>query len=58
LRLSEDMPLIIEIADTYEKIEAFMKVLQQIFEKADCGGLITIENAEIIKYTASNKAKD
>lgn len=55
LRLSEDLPLIIEIVDEIKKIEEFIVVLDNIFEEADCGGLITIEKAEIIKYTASKK---
>jgi PII-like signaling protein len=50
LRLSEDMPLIVEIVDSEEKIEEFLKVLHNIFEEANCGGLITMEKAEIIKY--------
>lgn len=53
LRLSEDMPLIIEIVDEIKKIEDFTEILNNIFEEADCGGLITMEKAEIIKYTAS-----
>lgn len=56
LRLSEDLPLIIEIVDEIEKIEEFIPHLDKIFEEADCGGLITIEKAEVIKYTA-NKNK-
>ena len=55
LRLSEDMPLIIEIVDEIEKIEQFMPKLQEIFEGAKCGGLITIEKAEVIKYVSQKK---
>lgn len=56
LRLSEDMPIIIEIVDEEEKVEKFMPILHDIFEEANCGGLITIEKAEIIKYvTGSSK---
>ncbi len=50
LRLSEDMPLIIEIVDESGKIDSFIPVIEKMFEEADCGGLITIEKAEIIKY--------
>lgn len=53
LRLSEDLPLIIEIVDEEKKIEAFIPVLNKIFEEANSGGLITIEKANIIKYTAA-----
>ena len=52
LRLSEDMPLIIEIVDKEERIEEFLPKLNELFENANCGGLITIEKAEVIKYIA------
>jgi len=50
LRLSEDLPLIIEIVDELTKIEKFLPVVDKIMEEANSGGLITIEKAEIIKY--------
>ena len=53
LRLSEDLPLIIEIVDEVQKIEEFIPKVDEIFERADCGGLITIEKVEIIKYKAN-----
>jgi PII-like signaling protein len=46
LRLSEDMPLIIEIVDTEEKLAMIMPFL----EKAVTEGLITIEAATVIIY--------
>jgi PII-like signaling protein len=55
LRLSEDMPIIIEIVDETAKIEAFLPVIDKLFEDANCGGLITMEKAEIIKYKAIKK---
>ena len=55
LRLSEDLPLIIEIVDEIEKIENFLPHLHKLFEEANCGGLITIEKAEVIKYFANKK---
>jgi len=51
LRLSEDLPLIIEIVDTEEKIRDFIPVIDALFEEVGCGGLVTLEKAEIIKYT-------
>lgn len=57
LRLSEDLPLVIEIVDEQEKINAFIPTIEKIFEDADCGGLITLEHAEIIKYTANKNKK-
>ena len=52
LRLSEDLPLVIEIVDEADKIEKFIPFVDEIFESSKSGGLITIEKAEIIKYTA------
>jgi uncharacterized protein len=51
LRLSEDLPLIVEIVDTEEKIRDFIPVIDSLFEEVGCGGLVTMEKAEIIKYT-------
>lgn len=53
LRLSEDLPLVIEIVDELEKIEKFIPFVDELFTNAQCGGLITLEKAEIIKYTIS-----
>jgi len=50
LRLSEDLPIIIEIVDEIKKIENFIPIVNDIFENSNCGGLITIEKVEIIKY--------
>ncbi len=51
LRLSEDMPLVIEIVDEQTKIENFIPIVEEIFESSESGGLVTLEKAEIIKYT-------
>lgn len=55
LRLSEDLPLVIEIVDTEKKIEEFIPMLNDIFEQANSGGMITMEKVNIIKYTVANK---
>jgi len=52
LRLSEDLPMVIEIVDEEDKIEQFLPLLHNIFEEAACGGLVTMEKATIIKYVA------
>ena len=50
LDLSTDLPVIIEIADSEEKINAFLPVLNELFESAGCGGLVTVENVMVIRY--------
>jgi PII-like signaling protein len=46
LRLSEDLPVIIEIVDAPEKIEAFLPELDRMVGE----GLVTVERAEVILY--------
>jgi uncharacterized protein len=48
LRLSFDLPMILEIVDTPEKIEAFLPELKKMMRS----GLITVERAQIIRYQA------
>ncbi len=52
LELSSDLPLVIEIVDTEEKIRSFTQIVEQLFEESKSGGLITIEKAEVIRYKA------
>ncbi len=48
LRLSEDMPMIIEIVDSLEEIEKFLPVLDELIKD----GLVTIEKVRVIHYRA------
>lgn len=48
--ISSDLPIIVEIVDTLEKINEFIKTVEQLFEESKSGGLITIEKAEVIRY--------
>jgi uncharacterized protein len=50
--ISSDLPLVIEIVDAENKIREFIKSVEQLFEQTKSGGLITIENAEVIRYKA------
>ena len=49
LRLSEDLPMIIEIVDSEEKIMAFLPHLDEMVTE----GLITLEKVNVIMYRAS-----
>jgi hypothetical protein len=46
LRLSEDLPLVIEIVDSEEKINAFLPVLDGVMSS----GLITLEKVQVLQY--------
>ncbi len=51
LRLSEDLPLIVEVVDTEEKIDRFVRIAGELIEQVGCGALITEERAHIIHYS-------
>ncbi|MCD6145697.1 MAG: DUF190 domain-containing protein [Methanosarcinales archaeon] len=51
LRLSEDLPIIIELVDTDENINKLLPLLDEIVVE----GLITLETVRVIKYRCSNK---
>jgi PII-like signaling protein len=46
LRLSQDLPLVIEIVDSRDKVTAFLPVLDAIMGS----GLVTLEKVEVIRY--------
>ncbi len=46
LRLSEDLPIVIEIVDAEEKIEALIPFLDEMIEE----GLVTLEKVRVIMY--------
>jgi PII-like signaling protein len=48
LRLSEDLPIVVEIVDTEEKIQGFLAVLDGMVKE----GLATVEKATVIFYRA------
>lgn len=51
LRLSEDLPLVIEIVDGEEKIAAFLPILETIMTS----GLITLEKVQVLQYGTDNE---
>ena len=46
LRLSEDLPLVIEIVDSEDKINSFLPTLDQMMSS----GLITLEKVQVLQY--------
>lgn len=52
LRLSEDLPVIVEIVDSAEKIEAFLPGLESMVEE----GLVTVEKVRVIVYRHNQQA--
>ena len=52
LRLSMDLPIVIEIVDTAQKINAFLPVLDEMMG----GGLVTLERTKVIRYQERGKS--
>src|SRR5215470_13486874 len=50
IELSEDLPIVIEIVDQAEKIDAFLPDVNNLFEKCGRGGLITVEKVDVLYY--------
>jgi PII-like signaling protein len=50
IELSEDLPIVIEIIDRSEKIDAFLPVVEGLMEQCAKGGLITVEHVEVVYY--------
>lgn len=49
LRLSEDLPMVVEIVDSLEKVKAFMPQLDEMIKD----GLVTLEEVKVIQYKSS-----
>lgn len=52
LRLSEDLPIVVEIVDTEAKIDELLPFLDEVVSE----GLVTMERARIITYRHENDA--
>jgi uncharacterized protein len=53
LRLSEDLPLIIEVVDTAERIERALPLLDEMIDD----GLMTLEKVHVFMYRAGSAAQ-
>lgn len=52
LRLSEDLPMVIEIVDSREKVEAFLPTVNELI----VDGLVTLEKVNVLHYDATKTA--
>lgn len=46
LRLSEDLPIVVEIVDSAEKIAALLPTIEEMVQE----GLVTLENVRVLQY--------
>ena len=52
LRLSEDLPIVIEIVDSREKIDLLLPHLDEMVTE----GLVTLKTVEVVQYRAGEKS--
>ncbi len=52
LRLSEDLPMVIEIVDSREKIDELLPHIDEMVSD----GLVTLERVDVIKYRAGSES--
>jgi hypothetical protein len=58
LDLSADLSIVIEIVDEASKVTAFQPLLSDLFDQADCGGLVTLENIRVIHYLPGKRESE
>lgn len=52
LRLSQDLPVVVEVVDSQEKIDGFLPVLDRMMQS----GLVTVEKVQVLQYgTKTNR---
>lgn len=51
LRLSEDLPIVIEVVDTREHVDRLIPILDEMVSE----GLVTLEKARVIKYAPGTR---
>jgi len=51
LRLSEDLPVVIEVVDTEERVERLLPILDEMVSE----GLVTLEKARVVKYSPGRR---
>lgn len=51
LRLSEDLPVVVEVVDTEEQVARLIPILDEMVSE----GLVTVEKARVIKYAPGNR---
>ena len=54
LRLSEDLPIVVEIVDAPEKIDDFLPILDEMMAE----GMVTVEQVKVVTYRHHAGDKD
>ena len=52
--VSDDIPVVIVLVDIYERLFDFAKIVNRIMDKSGDGGLIFMEDVEVLRYGKIN----
>lgn len=50
LDLSTDLPVIVEIVDSPDRIEPFLETIHRLFDESGSGGMVTIDDVVVHRY--------
>lgn len=53
--LSGDLPVVVEMADSVEKLDAFVPRLNELMDQGKKGGLVTFQEVDILRYEVGEK---
>jgi len=56
--LSNDLPVVIEIVDNIDKLDEFVKKINQIMEASQRGGMVTFQELSVLRYEKGKKYRD
>ncbi|MFO8001282.1 MAG: DUF190 domain-containing protein [Marinilabilia sp.] len=48
--LSDDLPVVISMVDVNQRLTDFARIINRLMDKADAGGLITMEDVDVLRY--------
>ena len=50
LRVEEDLPMVVEVVDSRERLQRFLRRVEAMLAEVSRGSLITLEDVEVFKY--------
>ncbi len=53
--LSNDLPVVVEIVDNIEKLDAFTKTINKIMDASMRGGMVTFQELSVLRYEKGEK---
>ncbi len=50
LDLSTDLPVVVEVIDRADRVEAFLETVHRLFDEAGSGGIVTVDDVVVHRY--------